>query len=89
MKIVDVLGPPPLRNHAIMLQISSISRIVTRVTAAISRLAHRHTFSEELTRNIATAQAFCDITDMSNMTGAIDGTLITTLRPKGREHFVR
>ena len=66
----------------------SVSRIVNRVTRAICRLSNRFIkFPTENDDVATTKRKFHDIADMPHVIGAIDGTLITIIKPHERENL--
>lgn len=67
---------------------STVSRIVTRVTAAICNLFNRYIVFPRRRQDIdSTKQNIYNVAGMPNVLGAIDGTLICIVRPKERENL--
>ena len=67
---------------------STVSRIITRVTASICGLKHRYvTFPRTRQAIQQTKEDFYDIASMPNVIGAIIGTLIMITRPKENENL--
>ena len=67
---------------------STVSRIVGRVTMALCRLSSRFIkFPTERVEIVATKQKFYEIAGFPNIIGAIDGTLISILKPTQRENL--
>ena len=70
------------------LERSTVSRIITKVTAAICRLRNRFITFPRMRNSVQqTKEAFHGLSHFPNVIGAIDGTLIPIAAPSQEEHL--